>query len=380
MKSNYKIGEIVEEIEIRNTANDVEVLLGLSINKCFIKSVANTIGTDLKKYKVIFKDDFAVSLMQVSRDDKIPIACLQEYNKAIVSPAYHIFRIKNKNVICPEYLEILFRRSEFDREAAYIAVGGVRGSMPWSEFCRINLSIPSIEKQLEIVHQYKVISDRIALKQKINDTLEEILKLFFKERFININSKNKICLGDVCNVTKGTTPTTLGRKFSESGINFIKVENININHSFDKDSISHIDLDTNELLKRSQIKLNDILFTIAGTIGKFAIVSENILPANTNQAIAIIRVNEEIISPKVLYSYFIADWHKEFYTRKIQQSVQANLSLSTIKELPLFIPNEELLWKYEKQITPLIDMILDNQYEIIILNELQKIILSQVSK
>ena len=205
MKSNYKIGEIVEEIEIRNTANDVEVLLGLSINKCFIKSVANTIGTDLKKYKVIFKDDFAVSLMQVSRDDKIPIACLQEYNKAIVSPAYHIFRIKNKNVICPEYLEILFRRREFDREAAYIAVGGVRGSMPWSEFCRINLSIPPIEKQLEIVHQYKVISDRIALKQEINNILEEMLTLYFEEKFLNITSKQITLLGELMSFSNGKT-------------------------------------------------------------------------------------------------------------------------------------------------------------------------------
>ena len=86
MKSNYRIGDLVERVDIRNTNGDVDLLLGVSIEKCFIRSVANTIGTDLSKYKVIRKDEFAVSLMQVSRDSRIPIACLKEYDEAIMSP------------------------------------------------------------------------------------------------------------------------------------------------------------------------------------------------------------------------------------------------------------------------------------------------------
>ena len=146
-------------------------LLGVSIDKCFIKSVANTNGTDLTKYKVIRKDDFAVSLMQVSRDSKIPVARLDEYDKAIMSPAYPIFRVKDKKVILPEYLDMWFKRPEFDREAAFIAVGGVRGSMPWEEFEKMQLPVPPIEEQLEIVASYKAITDRIALKRRINDNL-----------------------------------------------------------------------------------------------------------------------------------------------------------------------------------------------------------------
>ena len=79
---------------------------------------------------------FAVSLMQVSRDGKIPVARLEEYEEAIMSPAYPIFRVKDKNIILPDYLEMWFKRPEFDREAAFIAVGGVRGSMPWEEFAK----------------------------------------------------------------------------------------------------------------------------------------------------------------------------------------------------------------------------------------------------
>lgn len=168
----YKtIDELVEKVDERNTDEKVSILLGVSIDKCFIKSVANTNGTDLSKYKIIRKNDFAVSLMQVSRDSKIPIARLEEYDEAIMSPAYPIFRVKDESIILPEYLEMWFKRPEFDREAAFIAVGGVRGSMPWEDFVKMRLPVPPIDEQINIVKAYKTITDRITLKKQINDNL-----------------------------------------------------------------------------------------------------------------------------------------------------------------------------------------------------------------
>ena len=168
----YKtIDELVEKVDERNADEKVSILLGVSIDKCFIKSVANTNGTDLSKYKIIRKNDFAVSLMQVSRDSKIPIARLEEYDEAIMSPAYPIFRVKDESIILPEYLEMWFKRPEFDREAAFIAVGGVRGSMPWEDFVKMRLPVPPIDEQINIVKAYKTITDRITLKKQINDNL-----------------------------------------------------------------------------------------------------------------------------------------------------------------------------------------------------------------
>ena len=96
----YKtIEELVTRVDERNNDGIVSELIGVSIDKCFIKSVANTNGTDLSKYKIIRKNDFAVSLMQVSRDGKIPVARLEEYEEAIMSPAYPIFRVKDNNII-----------------------------------------------------------------------------------------------------------------------------------------------------------------------------------------------------------------------------------------------------------------------------------------
>lgn len=294
-----------------------------------------------------------IGSMQVSRDEKIPVACQKDYDAAIMSPAYPIFRVKDENVILPEYLEMWFMRSEFDREASFVAVGGVRGSMPWEEFAKLRLPVPAIEVQKEIVSSYRAITDRIALKKQINDNLAETVKTIFKSWFLDFSALDSVefaqsqygeipsgwhykLLGDLCEcVTKGTTPTTLGKDFTEEGINFIKGESINDDHSFNKSMFAHIDEETDKLLQRSRIKENDIVFTIAGTLGKFALVDRSVIPANTNQAVAIIRTNA--IEAELLYSYFLGDWQVEFYKKNVQQAVQANLSLTTIKDLPILL-------------------------------------------
>ena len=190
----YKtIEELVTRVDERNSDGTVSELIGVSIDKCFIKSVANTNGTDLSKYKIIHKNDFAVSLMQVSRDGKIPVARLEEYEEAIMSPAYPIFRVKDKNIILPEYLEMWFKRPEFDREAAFIAIGGVRGSMPWEEFAKMKLPVPPIEKQRKIVNAYKIVTDRIALKQKINDNLLNSVQDIFRSWFVDYDPVDGVC-------------------------------------------------------------------------------------------------------------------------------------------------------------------------------------------
>lgn len=203
----YKtIEELVTRVDERNNGGIVSELIGVSIDKCFIKSVANTNGTDLSKYKIIRKNDFAVSLMQVSRDGKIPVARLEEYEEAIMSPAYPIFRVKDKNVILPEYLEMWFKRPEFDREAAFIAVGGVRGSMPWEEFAKMKLPVPTIEKQRKIVNAYKIVTDRIALKQKINDNLDDTAQTLYQKYFESNSDKSSWkqgTVGDVLQLQRG---------------------------------------------------------------------------------------------------------------------------------------------------------------------------------
>ena len=166
-----KIGMLIKEVDIRNTSGEDLTLFGVSISKEFIKSVANVIGTDLRKYKVVTKNQFVCSLMQVSRDEKIPIALWGKDEPIIVSPAYKVFQVTDENIILPGYLALWFKREEFDREASYYGVGGVRGSLEWEDFCDLVVPVPSIADQQEIVDAYNDIERRIALKRKINDNL-----------------------------------------------------------------------------------------------------------------------------------------------------------------------------------------------------------------
>ncbi len=189
MHSNYnRIGDYIQLVDIRNKDLEVDLLLGLSISKQFIPSVANTVGTNMKNYKIIHKNQFACSLMQVRRDKKMPVALLKEFDEAIISQAYPIFEIKDENVLSPDYLMMWMSRSEFDRHALFLAVGGVRGSLEWEDFCNMKLPVPSIEKQQEIVAEYNTIVNRIKLNETLNQKLEETVQAIYKHWFVDTNS------------------------------------------------------------------------------------------------------------------------------------------------------------------------------------------------
>lgn len=186
MRSSYKkIGNYIQLVDERNKGHKVKNLLGLSISKQFIPSVANIIGTDMENYKIIRKDQFACSTMQVRRDKKMPVALLQEVDEAIISQAYPIFEVKDKNLLLPEYLMMWFTRSEFDREACFYAVGGVRGSLEWEDFCEMELPIPSIEKQRKIVAEYNIVQNRINLNNQLIAKLEETAQAIYKQWFVD---------------------------------------------------------------------------------------------------------------------------------------------------------------------------------------------------
>jgi type I restriction enzyme S subunit len=157
----------------------------LTIAKKFIPSVANTIGTDMENYKIIRKNQFACSLMQVRRDKKMPVALLQDYEEAIISQAYPIFAVNDEKELLPEYLMMWFSRSEFDREACFYAVGGVRGSLEWEDFCNMQLPVPDITKQQEIVHEYNTIKNRISLNNTIIAKLEETAQAVYRQWFVD---------------------------------------------------------------------------------------------------------------------------------------------------------------------------------------------------
>lgn len=192
MRLNYrKIGEYIRLVDERNAGLKVTNLLGLSISKRFIPSVANTVGTDMGNYKIIRRNQFAASVMQVRRDRKMPVALLTEADEAIISQAYPVFEVIDTNKVLPEYLMMWFSRPEFDREACFYAVGGVRGSLEWEDFCDMKFPIPSIDKQRKIVAEYNAIQDRIKLNEQIIQKLEETAQAIYKQWFVDFEFPNE---------------------------------------------------------------------------------------------------------------------------------------------------------------------------------------------
>jgi type I restriction enzyme S subunit len=179
-----RLGDYIREVNVRNKDLKVTKLVGLTIDKAFIPSVANVIGTDLSNYKIIQKEQFACSLMQVSRDGKMPVAMFEE-DAAIMSPAYPMFEVIDKKTLLPQYLMMWFARSEFDREASYYAVGGVRGSLTWEDFCNMTLPIPSIDRQREIVKEYETLSRRIRLNEQMIEKLEATAQALYRKMFVD---------------------------------------------------------------------------------------------------------------------------------------------------------------------------------------------------
>lgn len=382
------IDELIEKVDERNTENKISELIGVSIDKCFIKSVANTNGTDLSKYKVIRKNDFAVSLMQVSRDSKIPIARLEDYDVAIMSPAYPIFRVKDTSVVLPEYLEMWFKRPEFDREAAFIAVGGVRGSMPWEEFAKMKLPVPPIEKQRKIANAYKIVTDRIALKQKINDNLvavgtASIQKNVGRGALINLTEAemDRLTLPDgfeiqtvseFCRETKsGSTPSRTNNEYWENGtISWVKSGEVHNNITLQTEEyITPLGLNesSTKLLPKDTV-LMAMYGVTAGEIGYLAI------EATTNQAICGMICNSKA---NAAYLYFSLIQSQTAISRLSNGGAQDNLSKNFIDNIKIVVPPSEFIEKMK--LAAIVEQMTLNTKEIAILEELQATALAQLS-
>jgi len=387
MEEHKSIDELVIRVDERNIDESISELIGVSIDKCFIKSVANVNGTDLSKYKIIRKDDFAVSLMQVSRDGKIPVARMIEYDVAIMSPAYPIFRVKDKNIILPAYLDMWFKRPEFDREAAFIAVGGVRGSMPWEEFAKMKLPVPDIGKQKKIVEAYEAITNRIELKQKINDNLvavgmASIRKNVGRCALINLTEAEMDSLtlpdnfkvqtiSEFCADTKsGSTPSRTNNEYWDNGtIPWIKSGEVHNNITLQtEEHITHLGLNesSTKLLPKDTV-LMAMYGVTAGEVGYLAI------EATTNQAICGMNCHSKA---DAAYLYFTLIQSQAAISRLSNGGAQDNLNKNFIDNIKIVVPPSGFIEKLN--LATIIKQMTLNTKEMVLLEELQSTVLAQL--
>lgn len=389
MKSNYDaLGNYIRLVDTRNTDIVTEQVLGINIDKYFMPSVANVIGTDLSKYKLITKGKFACNPMHVGRDERLPVALYTEDEPAIVSPAYFMFEIIDNSILNEDYLMMWFRRPEFDRLCWLRTDGSVRGGITWNDICRMKVPVPPLDEQIEIVQSYQAITNRIALKKQINDNLVDIgvssiQKNIGRGALINLTEfeMDNIVLpegftiktvAEFCDETKsGSTPSRTTNEYWENAtIPWVKSGEVHNNITLQTEEyITEAGLagSSTKLLPKDTV-LMAMYGVTAGDVGYLGI------EATTNQAICGMICNSKA---EAAYLYFTLIQCQAEISRLSNGGAQDNLSKNFIDNIKLVVPPIEFIKRLN--LSALIEQMTLNYREITLLQELQAVSLAQIS-
>jgi type I restriction enzyme S subunit len=382
MKSNYKLlGDFITELNNRDRAMTVDRLLGVSIQKKFIPSIANTVGTDMSTYKIVKRNQFAYGPVTSRNGDQISIALMDDHDEAIVSQAYTSFEVKNINELMPEYLMMWFRRAEFDRFARFKSHGSAREIFSWEDMCNTLLPIPSIQEQKDIVKEYKVLQDRIALHDKLVKNLEDFAKILYKQWFIDFNYPDdngkpyKASGGEMefddfyqAEHPKGweikslrevlsfnTSTLTSANEFKE--LLYLDTGNITNNEI---DEIQSFNLEKDALPSRAKRKVqhNDIIFsTVRPNLKHFGIIKNP--PSNmlVSTGFAVLTPKNENIFSELIYLLITSDGNLEKLQAKAEMSVSTypSINVEDLLNLSLCLPRNGGLTQISKAFTSIFD-------------------------
>ena len=371
MKEGYRLlGDFIRQVDVRNTDGKEENLLGVSVQKMFIPSIANTVGTDFTKYKVVKRGQFTYIPDTSRRGDKIGIALLTDYDEGLVSNIYTVFEVKDENELLPEYLMLWFSRPEFDRYARFKSHGSVREIMDWDEMCKVELPVPSIEKQRSIVKAYNTITDRIELKRKINDNLEAQANAIFSSSAPDFTDLQPI--HNFGTVITGKTPPTSVAEYYGNDIPFIKTPDMhgNVYITSSECSLSKAGADSQ---KNKYIPENTVVVACIGAnAGEVALTS---YIAQTNQQI------NAIISKYPCFLYFSIKAHTvELRTLGEGSSTMININKTSFENYEIPTPSDNTLQQLEHKLNIIFSAILHNLQEIDRLNETKDLLVTQLSR
>ena len=289
MRSNYKkLGEYIRPVDERNSDLAISNLQGVSITKEFVPSIANIIGTDLSTYKIVRTGQLAYGPVTSRNGDKISIALLKGKD-CIISSSYSPFEVYRPDELLPEYLMLWFRRPEFDRYARFMSNGSAREVFDWDCMCGVELPVPPIEEQRKIVHDYQVITDRIALLCREHEILVGIAKNLYSKYFKQ-NEYPLVPLRNICSkIGSGATPRGGKSSYCDKGISLIRSTNV-YDYSFSYNELAHINDAQADALSNVVVEPYDVLFNITGvSIARCCMVPSNVLPARVNQHVMILR-------------------------------------------------------------------------------------------
>lgn len=379
--SYQRLGDYIREVNVRNRELKVTNLLGVSISKEFIPSIANTIGTDMSAYKIVERGQFAYGPVTSRNGDKVSIALLDNYDNAIISQAYTVFEVVNHEKLLPDYLMMWFQRPEFDRYARFHSHGSAREVFDWDELCDVRLPVPSIERQREIVAEYETLTARIRLNEQMIQRLEATAQALYRKTFVDNIDKENLPEGwrmgtieDFGEVVTGKTPSTLDENNFGDYMPFVTIPDmhdgffvINTERSLSKKGV--------QTQENKTIPPNTICVSCIGTSGLVVITTEN---CQTNQQINSVILNN---SSALEYLFLSCKALKKIIGEYgIGGAVLNNLNKSDFENLPILFPPEDVLFSFHEKMRPIFSGIKLYQKENSKLTELQSLLLAKMGQ
>ena len=388
MKSNYDaLGNYIRLVDTRNTDLVTEQVLGINIDKYFMPSVANVIGTDLSKYKLITKDKFACNPMHVGRDERLPVALYTEDEPAIVSPAYFMFEIIDNSILNEDYLMMWFRRPEFDRLCWLRTDGSVRGGITWDDICRMKVPVPPLDEQIEIVQSYQAITDRIALKKQINDNLEATAQAVFQEQFVSFYGADElpdgysiVNLDSLCTVKGGKRlPADCELLDTPTEHPYIRVRDVGSGRYVClTNQFQYIDEETHSAISRYIVNTGDIVISIVGTIGLLGKIHSSLDKANLTENCVKLANIHTVTSDYLYYTLCYKKQIKEIELLTVG-AVQAKLPMYNIQSMKILVPPTKVMEEFQNKMNVFNEQIEANTVEVQRLYELQEVLLAKMS-
>ena len=375
----HRLGDYIREVNVRNRDLKVTKPMGINIDKHFMPSVANVIGTDLSNYKMVHKKQFACNLMHVGRDEKIPMAMMTGDETIIVSPAYFVFEIIKTDMLLPEYLMMWFSRPEFDRNAWFYTDADVRGGMDKKAFMDMRLPVPTLSRQRELVAEYETLTRRIRLNEQMIAKLEETAQALYRKMFVEGVDKEKLpegwrmgTIGEYCKEMKsGGTPSRNHNEYWEKKeYPWLKSGEIHNNIIVSvEEYISKAGLDNSsaKIIPRGAV-------TMAMYGATAAQVAYLDCDTTTNQACCNMICHSK---EDAAYLFFHLLANQDNIKKLANGGAQENLSQELISQQPIFIFNDK---ETKSLFVPLLDNLINRYKENEILKESLSLLLAKMGK
>lgn len=391
MKEGYRLlGDFIRQVDVRNTDGKEENLFGVSVQKMFIPSIANTIGTDFTKYKVVKRGQFTYIPDTSRRGDKIGIALLMDYDEGLVSNIYTVFEVKDENELLPEYLMLWFSRPEFDRYARFKSHGSVREIMDWDEMCKVELPVPSIDKQRSIVKAYQTITERIELKRRINDNLAAQCSCVMYDQYRsdaqNGSPWTKYTVQDLIDKKYIDPPMDgnhgeLHPKASDyvaTGIPFVMANNLS-DGFVDLSQCAFITEKQAKTLRKGFARPDDVLLTHKATLGRTAIVPEGYEYIILTPQVTYYRVHKGLSNVYLRYYFESSYFQSTLEAFAGGGSTRAYIGITKQCGLPVYLPCESSMNILTYSLSQIERVRLLNQTEIQQLIDARNTLITQLS-